>query len=58
MEAPGFCRMTDVSSVEQQRQGLGFVYPANAVIQLESSSLAGINSSSEILKGISRKTQI
>ena len=33
MEAPGFCRVADVSGVEQQGQGLGFVYPANAVIQ-------------------------
>lgn len=34
MEAPGFCRVADVSSVKQQGQRLGFVYPANAAIQL------------------------
>lgn len=38
VEAPGFCRVADVSSVEQQGQGLGFVYPAKAVIQFQSSS--------------------
>lgn len=35
MEAPRFCRVTDVSSMKQQGQGLCFVYPANAVIQLQ-----------------------
>lgn len=31
MEAPGFCRVTDVSSMKQQGQGFCFVYPANAL---------------------------
>lgn len=58
MEAPGFGRVTDVSSVEQQGQGFGFVDPAKAVIQLHSWSYAGITRSSEVLKAISRKPQI
>lgn len=39
MEAPGFGRVADVSSVEQQGQGLGFVQPASAVMQLQASKL-------------------
>lgn len=35
MEAPGFCRVTDVSSMKQQGQGFSLVYPANAVTELQ-----------------------